>query len=691
MAGWPRTFIPLLLLVAGAAVVVAEEPVFRLDGQLGRDGRQQMNITVQDGQQLAFRLASLDFVPKFRVSLNGQEFTAESDGVSLASRFIHVRKPGTAVVSIDAPPTASSASFQFRVLRVRDNPPLVRQSVQRGSITSQDQREGKGRYVDWYPLAVTKGQRLIIGVSSRAADAALRVELPDGTNLDNDDAVGTDARLAFEVGESGTAWVGAAVLVRDEVFRDDAGIPYQVYVRDHQSVSRPLVLGQVGQATPFQLVGDDLPPLPEAYHFLAPRAGVYRFRLEGRDGAQPLLSGRLDTDRAFAGAADRNQRDSTQIRCFLRNGQRIELAADSLPGGWRPQYLISVAYDGPGIQLREGDSLERSISDPRQGFFVYHGKAGEYAEFQMSSDDFETRLVVTDPGGQLFTWSKYYGSEFSYASQGGYWFDQAGDLVLETGSRNAGDYGVFRITARSSLSESLALPKEAVGRPALVSGSPVYARITDRHAPAKGGFADEYSMDLRAADLLAVRLQSWDLEARLEILGPDGALLLGPAYQSGKDNTCELPVPRGGRYLFRVLVPAAEGKALNATYTLSPEVLGSLQPLDPDLTARETDLVAPPDRPAADPPWIDLPLKLRSAQHVYLAVDAPDFQPVLKLLDKDGTVIDENHGIGRRGSARIDSTILKGGTYRLRILRGAPLAAGAPAGLHCTVNAYELR
>jgi hypothetical protein len=418
---------------------------------------------------------------------------------------------------------------------------------------------------------------------------------------------------------------------------------------------------------------------------------VYRFRLEGRDGAQPILHGRLDSERLFTGVSDQASHEWTQIRCYLRQNQRIDLVSDSLPAPGRPQYSLSVLYESPGILLRDGDILDRSISDPRQGFFVYRGRAGEYAEFLMTSEDFETRLVASDAAGQLFNWNKFYGSDFSYASQGGYWFDQSGDLLLETGSRNLDDEGSYQISVRSSLSDDLNLPREPAPRTLLSSGSPVYARITDHHQAVRGGYVDEYSLDLKTADLVAIRLQSWDIELKLEVVGPDGVELLGGRGSAGKDNTVELQAAKGGRYGIRVLAELAEGKPLNAIYTLTPEILGNLQAIDNDLVDKGVELVLAPDRPNGDSPWLDIPLRLRSTQRVYLEVEAPDFQPILKLLDKDGIVIDENHGSGLRGVSRIDFTILKGGPYRLRIARGPVLAASGIPGAHCMVSAYEVR
>jgi hypothetical protein len=533
-------------------------------------------------------------------------------------------------------------------------------------------------------------------VSAKTADAALKVEMPDGSNLENDDSIGSDARLQLEVTETGTAWIGASVILRDEQLREDLNVPYQVYVRDYQPPVKSLVLGQAGALTPFIPVAEDLSPLPEPFTFTAPKAGVYRFRMDGRDGAIPVLHGTTDAGRLLGDTAERNARDYAQIRCYLRQNQRLDLVAESLPGGTRQHFSLAVQYESPGVFLRDGDNVERELQDPRQGFYVYRGRAGESVEFLMTSDDFETRLLASDPLGQTFTWSKYYGSDFSYASLGGYWFDQAGELLLETGGKNAGDDGLYQISVRSSLSGGLPLPREPAPRSLLGSGVPVYFRLTDRSLALPDGYGSEFQMDLKAQDLVSLRLQSWDVAARLQVFGPDGLELADGGGQPVKDNTLELVAPRAGRYLVRCSVPVEAGKPLNATASVVFDIVGSALPLDNDLVNRSCELLPQTDRQGSETAMYDLPLRLRSAQHLYATVVSGDFLPVLKLLDKDGIVVEENHGRGPGEASRIDFVIQKGGNYRLRILSAGLVGPAVPAGAsaaspRCQVSVYEIR
>jgi hypothetical protein len=674
----------------------AQEAIFKLDGQLGKDGKAQAQVPAVEGQQLVFRVASLDFPARIRLSLNGQDFIGEPENLAVTSRYLHVRKSGTVQVTIESSQAAGAGSFQLRVQRVRETVSLGKTGVLKGSILRSDQHEGRNRFMDWYPLPVSKGQHLLIGVSSRAADSLLRVELPDGAVLENDDSLGSDSRVQVDVAESGIAWVGAGVLVKDEQLRDGLAIPYQVYVRDFQIQAKPVSLGQAGPWLPFVPVADDLPPLPEYYSFVAAKAGVYRFRMDGRDGTVPLLRATTDTGRRLAENGERSSRDFMQIRCYLRQNQRLDLVAESLPGGSHQHYSLSAQYESPGIVLHDGDNLERSLQDPRQGFFVYHGKAGEYVEFLMTSDEFETRLLASDVQGQLFAWSKYYGSDFSYASLGGYWFEQAGDLLLETGSRSPGDDGLYQISVHSSASGGLELPRETPNRTPLSAGTAFFYRLTDQNPAGRDGYQSEFQMDLKAADLVSVRLQSWDVETRLLVIGPDGQELAASDEIPVKDNTLELLAPKSGRYLVRCLVPLAEGRALNATATVVYNLLGTAVPLDADLVNRVVDLAISPERPSgernpSDGLFTDLTLRLRSPQHLYAVVDALDFQPGLKLLDKDGLVVDENHGLGMKGRARIDFSVQKGGIYRLRIVKPGAVSLPGQANPRCTVSVYEIR
>ena len=62
-----------------------------------------------------------------------------------------------------------------------------------------------GRYFDTYPLQLTTGDRIVVTLSSYDFDAYLRIESPDGTEMENDDYDdGSDARLDVLVDTTGT-------------------------------------------------------------------------------------------------------------------------------------------------------------------------------------------------------------------------------------------------------------------------------------------------------------------------------------------------------------------------------------------------------------------------------------------------------------------------------------------------------
>lgn len=663
-----RSFLVLVVLLTGLVSVVAQEVVFRYDGQTGREGKLSLNIPVKEGQQLLFRVASLDFQPRLSLLVNGSIVNFAAEAQPFAEQYIRVKRGSMASLRIENPLAESGMSFQLRVIKYPENPPLSHAGLVKGSISSHDPQDQDRQRIDWYPLTVLKGQRLLIGMVSKAGDARLQIEMPDGRSLVNDDYWGSDAGLIVDVSENALWWVGASMNANTP--STNFSLSYSLFVRELPAMSRILVAGAPASSIPVVLVASSLPALPETYSFVAPRAGIYQFSLASREGQKSQLRLRQYFNREIVASELRNGAGSAVISSYLRQNQKVELSAQIISSDSKGSYNLAVTQTGSAISLQSGDRLEQELKPLISNFYVYHGHSGEYVEFQMASNDFRTRLDLSDQAGQLLTWSNYYGSDFSHASQGGYYFEQTGDVVLEARGFDSADEGKFQFQVHSAPNGGLEAPRDWKEAIPLVSDKVLFTRLSDHDPVLEGHYAHEYFLDLKTSELVALNMRSVDFDCRLTVFSLDGQALFSNDDFEGSDSNLEFIAPRTGRYVVRASSWIEEGAVLNASYYLSFRRLGIAQSLPATGVMHSGRIGSDSLVNDSGRPYQEISESFHAGQRLYIVASSPDFNPRLQFLSPDGAVLDENDDYGLGSNARIDYIVRTTGIYRLRISAG---------------------
>lgn len=675
-----RVWLTLATAVWLALPLAGQELLFRHDGVVGRE-RSALAVPVREGQQLLFRVASLDFAPRASLSFNGATVNFGAGDGAVAEQYLRVKQAGSVQFYIEGNP-APGSSYQLRVVRLAGNAALPHNAVVKGSISSRDPADQDGKRIDWYPLRMQKGQRLLVGAVARPGDARLQLELPDGRTLANDDRWGSDPGLVFDAEETGTAWVGVGM---DNLPAAGAyAYHYSLFVRDLPTVARSLALGQA-QTVNFVPVGANLPCQPEGYSFTAPRSGIYQFSLTARDGQPGLLRLRLPSREEISAGGFRDGSEPAAASCYLRANQRVELSAEAFGAEARDKFTLDAGLVGSAVVLRDGDRFEQELRGGRL-YFVYRGKPGEYVDFLLGSNDFRPRISASDEGGQTLVWSNYFGSDFTHAARGGYYFEQAGELVLEARGGDSQDAGRFLLQVRSLPAGSPEAPREwSAG---IVLGErPLFVRLTGAAALYEGHYGHEYALELKAGELVRVAMRSGDFDCRLQLSGPDGQPVVANDDFEGSDSMVEFVAPRTGRYQLRALSWIEEGARVNASYQLQLRRLGAAAPLAGE-AAVQGGVLNPDSLTDAGRPYQDVAAAFKAGQRIYALASGVDFNPRLQIISPEGMVLDDNAGFGQEGQARVDWTVKAGGAYRFRIIAAD---GDARARLAWTLALWEIK
>lgn len=298
-----------------------------------------------------------------------------------------------------------------------------------GELAAGDQVSGgKQQYYDQWTVRGTPGQQLSILMESEAFDTQLRAELPDGTTLVNDDnhwiAETTNSRIDLVVPANGR------VSVRAQAFRPSQTGAYTIRITETESLAMaaenavPPEQISLGQSRNGALTsGEDLTV-----------AGRYtdRYVFTGTRGQRVDLraSGDFDTMLAVTGPNNfsvRNDDDNTADELTLNSRVLSTLPADgqytisvtSYGRGTTGNYELATGLNTTGVPdtetvtadatplsfgrtltstlgkeddtLNSGEYLER---------YSFEGRRGQPVTIDLSSDDFDTYLILRAPSGE---------------------------------------------------------------------------------------------------------------------------------------------------------------------------------------------------------------------------------------------------------------------------------------------------
>jgi hypothetical protein len=411
---WPTAIILVLLPLS----MFAQETILSEEGELRRDDESYgenlsidwFGVTVPDGQRLHVRAVSADFTP--RLVFEGPSGRAEHPG----SRYVAegaIQFPGPARLRVGVTTSGrdgvGGGMYSVRARLSPTLPALTGGRTERGALETSDEKLPDGRPVDWYPLEVAAGTRVLIALASEMFASHLVIRYPDGRERYVEGFVDREARIHISADEDLYLMVGATRSTYSATRGD-----YELTVEE----TEPLRLIQRGRTIRGRVEAGE----------------VAVFGLSGAAGdAVEIVLTSSDMDayllvREFSGETwhndDRASGDSdSALRYFFNTEGIVEIEASSymasIPGSYELR-VESVDVGAPIEEVVDGQVIasETKINavistaiESEIPFFgisgylhryVVHAEKDHRFRLSMSSDFFDTFVHVTAPSGDVF-------------------------------------------------------------------------------------------------------------------------------------------------------------------------------------------------------------------------------------------------------------------------------------------------
>jgi hypothetical protein len=401
-------FVFLILVVAAGLMPAQDQMLLRDSGSLepgdrrSRDGVYEDRFTVvatEDGS-IVVTVVSPDFAPLVVVDVPGRDIR-DAGGSEYAVRVPARVSRGDEIeirVSSTTPVPTDYADYLIAVRYGAAGDMLVLGSTVLGSLSAGDDLDSDGSYIDYYDLELPADVGVQVNLSSYDFDAYLRVELPDGRTLENDDANGTDSSVNIPAGSGGVVRVGATSwgyqstgeYTIEVISRESTGISVGEYITGNLTGDQATytLTGTPGDLVAIELRSDDF----DTYLELTDAAGTYLYN----DDAESFSTSRIIYSISDFGEAE------------------IVVSSFGSSGGEFSLEVYSYTYDGPeiadGYRLQDGDEIRGNLGPhlpmydgTYQQRFTFEAEAGERVEIVLRSDDFDCYLRVVDPDGFEYT------------------------------------------------------------------------------------------------------------------------------------------------------------------------------------------------------------------------------------------------------------------------------------------------
>jgi len=236
-------------------------------------------------KRIEVRVASVDFTPTIEVQIGNQEpVIREGKGGAISASFMLTED---AAVRIGVSVSTGSAELGFgsggtctlKVIEHDAELPLALGTSREGALRSGDLITDDDRYYDRYLLPVKNGERVVVSMGGEELDTYLKLVLPDGRTLENDDSTGGNAVVRFTALSAGNAVIEAASYGSEETgtytisaealaepVQIEVGMPVQGSLSDaDQMVSNEpqdsyLLRGKAGEQLVIDLKSTDFDP-----------------------------------------------------------------------------------------------------------------------------------------------------------------------------------------------------------------------------------------------------------------------------------------------------------------------------------------------------------------------------------------------------------------------------------------------
>jgi serine protease Do len=225
---------------------------------------------------------------------------------------------------------------------------------------------------------------------------------------------------------------------------------------------------------------------------------------------------------------------------------------------------FDTSLDAPPIfgSLTEGDNVlpsDRSLFDA----YRFSGRAGQSVSLAMSSQDFDSYLILLDADGNSVAFDDDSGGGYDALIQTT--LPTSGDYLLLANTYESGQSGSYRLQLSSGTGNVAATPPSASGTLNIQrSGS---LDDSDNTLPSDGSLFDAYEFSGRAGQTVEIRLTSTEFDTYLILVDESGASIdqNDDASNTTTNSFLRVTLPQTGRYSVYVNSYDATGRG---TYNL---------------------------------------------------------------------------------------------------------------------------
>lgn len=403
--------------------------------------------------------------------------------------------------------------------------------TQTGKLTSKDQRLNSGEYYETFDVELAEGTRIRLDLRSQEFDTFIQVNGLDGAGrVDedvewfNDDFESSSQRSVLEIVIPETATYRVMVT---SYAADETG-SYELTV-----TTTPPGGGQVDEQE-FEgslRKGDDQ---LENGEFV----DVYPLELAaGVDVVVDLTSNDFDTylymrtdlDRDFVVVNDdfEGTKGRSQISFTTTQAGTYRVFVTSYAAGEKGDYRLVVGTRGAGViapaqaaRQQGSGSLQPGDETLQTGEYAdsitFQGQPGQRIRIDLTSDDFDTYLMLRAPSGDQLDNDDFSG--------------QQNRSVIETTLSESGEYRVIVTSYATNETGDYEITIDlgaggAAGSSDLTSGSRIEGELAAGDSVIEGGrLADLYYFNAAAGDHIRVKLTSEELDTYLILTAPDGTV-----------------------------------------------------------------------------------------------------------------------------------------------------------------------
>ena len=539
-----------------------------------------------------------------------------------------------------------------------------------GTLGDGDETLTSGEYVDRHDLQLAAGERVRVELFSADLDPYLIVKAPDGTQEDNDDCDGDLSRSCLDVvaAEAGTWQVLVTSYLPDEM-----GDYVLSVIRGGEDAVRDGSRQEVGA-------------LADGDGTLTSGEYVDRYTVRGTGGPlvadltsdafDPYLIVRLPNGEQV----DNDDHEGSLTRSLLvvdtEPGAEYLVDVTSYAVGEVGPYRLTLQTDGPADGLtadgirRESGALAAGDDRLEAGEYVdkytFTGVPGQRLRLDLTSDDFDTYLVLDPPRGEGLQDDDGGGRVGHSRIEAD--LTEPGTYTVYVTSYAADETGAYDLAIDLSERFGTPLPSEDDDPDPVVR--PVYSQrnsaltldetLTGALDPSdqrfdSGKYLEVHTFDGDAGEPVRVEMSSTAFDTFLIVETPSGERLTNDDFEGDQSRSVvEFAMPESGRY--RVLATSYRGGE-TGPYTIHVSQLDALLP-DPPAYDRMVGLfvgVSDYDRPGLS----DLRWTAEDAVNAREAMIQAGMSPEdgILLTDRDATVGNVREAVDRLAATSDDRTL----------------------------------